>query len=159
RVAGLACAYPGLQLGLHVVTSPGLPAAGQHDGGSGDLAEPLVGQRDDRRVRHLRMLAQGGGHRARIDLEAAADDDVVDAALDEHEPVPVDAREVVGPGPRARVRAGDLGGAGFQDAHLAGPEFAAVDGVDDAQLDAWMWPADAAALGVPPLPPVLHREP
>jgi len=94
-----------------------------------------------------------GGH----DLETAADDGVVAAAVEPQERVGVERREVGGAHPAALEPS--CVGAHFEHSDLIDVEHVARGGVDDAQLGAGVRAPDAAPLGRAPLLMITQRPP
>ena len=101
-----------------------------HDEGHHALAPPVVGLADHRDVPHLGMPRQDLLDLDRMDVLAAADDHVVDAARDEEIAVPVDIAHVAGEVPA--VPQGP--GVGVRTIPVAGEGLVRVEARDDLTL-------------------------
>ena len=133
---------------------PTTSAAGLEDDGGDDLLAPLgVGHADHGRLGDGRVGDEHVLDLAGREVLGAADDDVVEAALEEQVAVVVDVAAVVGREPAvvgehraSEVLAGDLLAADEDLALLAGRARVPV-GIADLQLDAGQRPADGSEAG------------
>ena len=83
------------------------PGRTTHDGAD-LLAESLVGHADDRGLGHVGVLVERGFDLGRVDVLAAADDDVLQPVDDVEVAVGVEAAEVAGVEPAVGERLGRL---------------------------------------------------
>ena len=120
-----------------------LPAA-QLDRCRGNLSEANIRNSDYARLAHGGMGAENTCHIHGHDLESAAQDRVIGAARDPHEPILVDAGEIRGAHPLAA-------GTDLEQARLAQGHDPSGYRVDDSQLAARLGATDAAALAFAPL--------